>query len=93
LLPAGAVAGWDLHPLESAALSRRTPPADIAMCQQMSGTDINTAAAISAYDQTNIDGGSISHPEWPRDFSSVGLQGLQSSIPGLISRSQPIFIW
>src|SRR5260221_7101205 len=27
LLPAGAVAGWDLHPLESAALSRRTPEA------------------------------------------------------------------
>jgi adenine-specific DNA-methyltransferase len=25
LLPAGAVAGWVLHPLESAALSRRTP--------------------------------------------------------------------
>jgi hypothetical protein len=29
LLPAGAVAGWDLHPLESAALSRRTPKPDI----------------------------------------------------------------
>jgi len=29
LLPAGAVAGWDLHPLESAAFSRRTPEADI----------------------------------------------------------------
>src|SRR6266700_1195473 len=29
LLPAGAVAGWDLHPLESAALSRRTPQADM----------------------------------------------------------------
>jgi hypothetical protein len=29
LLPAGAVAGWDLHPLENAALSRRTPVADI----------------------------------------------------------------
>src|SRR5258707_10159646 len=27
---AGAVAGWDLHPLESAAFSRRTPIADIA---------------------------------------------------------------
>src|SRR3984893_9044817 len=27
LLPAGAVAGWGLHPLESAALSRRTPSA------------------------------------------------------------------
>jgi hypothetical protein len=25
VLPAGAFAGWDLHPLESAALSRRTP--------------------------------------------------------------------
>src|SRR6202035_1053947 len=29
LLPAGAVAGWGLHPLESAALSRRTPRADV----------------------------------------------------------------
>src|SRR5271170_4905452 len=29
LLPAGAVAGWGLHPLESAALSRRTPIADM----------------------------------------------------------------
>jgi hypothetical protein len=28
LLPAGAVAGWDLHPLESAAFPRRTPKAD-----------------------------------------------------------------
>ena len=28
LLPAGAVAGWGLHPLESAALARRTPEAD-----------------------------------------------------------------
>src|SRR5689334_16917298 len=28
LLPAGAIAGWDLHPLESAALSRRTWKAD-----------------------------------------------------------------
>jgi hypothetical protein len=28
--PAGAVAGWDLHPLESAALSRRTRKPDIA---------------------------------------------------------------
>jgi antirestriction protein ArdC len=25
LLPTGAVAGWRLHPLENAALSRRTP--------------------------------------------------------------------
>jgi hypothetical protein len=30
LLPAGAFAGWDLHPLESAAFSRRTQIAVIA---------------------------------------------------------------
>ena len=29
LLPAGAVAGWGLHPLESAAFARRTPTTDI----------------------------------------------------------------
>ena len=29
LLPAGAIAGWDLHPLKNAALARRTPTADI----------------------------------------------------------------
>jgi hypothetical protein len=27
---AGAIAGWDLHPLESAAFSRRAPKPDIA---------------------------------------------------------------
>jgi hypothetical protein len=30
LLPAGAFAGWALHPLESTALPRRTPEAVIA---------------------------------------------------------------
>jgi hypothetical protein len=30
LLPAGAIAGWDFHPLESAAFARRTPKPDIA---------------------------------------------------------------
>jgi hypothetical protein len=30
LLPAGAIAGWGLHPLESAAFARRTPKSDIA---------------------------------------------------------------
>ena len=29
MLPAGAVAGWGLHPLKSAAFSRRTPTGDI----------------------------------------------------------------
>ena len=31
MLPAGAVAGWGLHPLESAAFSRRTPNANIGI--------------------------------------------------------------
>ena len=29
LLPAGAIAGWDFHPLENAAFARRTPKAGI----------------------------------------------------------------
>jgi len=29
LLPAGGIAGWGLHPLESAALSRRTWKANL----------------------------------------------------------------
>ncbi len=32
LLPAGADAGWDLHPLENAAFSRRTGHATISNC-------------------------------------------------------------
>src|SRR5271163_2768202 len=32
LLPAGAVAGWASHPLESAALSRRTWKTDLRRC-------------------------------------------------------------
>src|SRR5215813_6493054 len=42
LLPAGAFAGWDLHPLESAALSRRTPSADIHP-----GTGLQTPGAAT----------------------------------------------
>jgi hypothetical protein len=38
LLPAGAFAGWDLHPLESAALSRRTPEADISQRYYLEAT-------------------------------------------------------
>jgi hypothetical protein len=34
LLPAGAVAGWGLHPLESAALSRRTPNSDMTLIRR-----------------------------------------------------------
>jgi hypothetical protein len=30
-LPAGAIAGWGLHPLESAAFAQRTPIPDIAL--------------------------------------------------------------
>src|SRR5260370_419167 len=31
LLPAGAIAGWGLHPLESAAFARRTPVSDMSI--------------------------------------------------------------
>jgi len=36
MLPAGAFAGWDLHPLESASLSRRTPRPDADCASQHS---------------------------------------------------------
>src|ERR1700722_14546613 len=36
LLPAGAFAGWDLHPLESAAFSRRTQTAAVAVLMSYS---------------------------------------------------------
>jgi hypothetical protein len=39
LLPAGAVAGWALHPLESAALSRRTPITDILVTKIFGSTE------------------------------------------------------
>ena len=46
LLPAGAVAGWDLHPLESAAFSRRTPLADIEAGRSLARSLIDTFAGI-----------------------------------------------
>ena len=44
LLPAGAIAGWGLHPLESAAFSRRTPEAvlcDRQLCDRWVLTPAN----------------------------------------------------
>jgi hypothetical protein len=35
LLPAGAIAGWALHPLESAAFSRRTPTAVVRRVREL----------------------------------------------------------
>src|ERR1700731_4639733 len=49
LLPAGAVAGWGLHPLESAALSRRTPEAAIRLPH-----------SITSSARARIDGGTVS---------------------------------
>src|SRR6202040_1881547 len=52
LLPAGAVAGWDLHPLESAAFSRRTPAADIVVLlivlSSVRNRGLETLAALPA---------------------------------------------
>jgi hypothetical protein len=54
LLPAGAFAGWDLHPLESAALSRRTPQADIARAWQHSVVACLSAAAMDSHFRCRI---------------------------------------
>src|SRR6202045_4624463 len=49
LLPAGAVAGWDLHPLESAAFSRRTPNSDIQRSQSLKRQAVQFASEILVY--------------------------------------------
>src|SRR6266478_5890782 len=57
LLPAGAVAGWGLHPLESAALSRRTPKATLMRCPRSTATtSIRCSTAMC----------SASTRSWPR---------------------------
>jgi hypothetical protein len=44
---AGAVAGWALHPLESAACPRRTPEADEAANRRFSSTrDVTTCLRV-----------------------------------------------
>src|SRR6266705_5905493 len=40
LLPAGAIAGWDFHPLESAAFARRTPEAVIRFASSVLRTGL-----------------------------------------------------
>ena len=45
LLPAGAVAGWDLHPLESAAFSRRTPIAVMGPAPPVASASISMLRA------------------------------------------------
>jgi hypothetical protein len=47
LLPAGAVAGWALHPLESAAFSRRTPIADSSQYQTRPSLHLISAAGTA----------------------------------------------
>jgi hypothetical protein len=54
LLPAGAVAGWDLHPLESAAFSRRTPLADLAASGSAAPTTPGRGAAMPAGSGTGM---------------------------------------
>jgi len=66
LLPAGAFAGWDSHPLESAALSRRTGIADDTIeegaaepripddldtiCRQAAGLVVRTKRLVVVFD-------------------------------------------
>ena len=51
---------------------------------EMSGTDIKTAAAISTYDHTNIDGGSCYFlPGMAQGFLVVRLARLAAQHPGL----------
>src|SRR6476660_6480560 len=48
LLPTGAVAGWGLHPLESAAFSRRTPTTDSRSAANKFHHSITSSACASS---------------------------------------------
>jgi len=56
LLPAGAVAGWGLHPLKSAALSRRTPYTDLGGWRRRFGPVICQRLTIRLVDQVDVVG-------------------------------------
>jgi len=49
LLPAGAIAGWALHPLENAALARRTPIAVIASANRQAPVRLLTQGEPQAH--------------------------------------------
>src|SRR5262249_21653642 len=69
LLPAGAVAGWGSHPLESAALSRRTPDSDIQPRYSVGRS--HTGHHCPDEDAT---GGDVSDGEFSGDGPSPGLR-------------------
>jgi hypothetical protein len=51
LLPAGAFAGWDLHPLESAAFSRRTQR---AVVRQRRSERVKSTQSVYAFIATSV---------------------------------------
>ena len=80
LLPAGAVAGWDLHPLESAAFSRRTPNAGIPTLELALETRHSTRRTISPIrNQVTEIPTSDSRPSLPLKRLAVPLQSRRLS--------------
>src|SRR5713101_4644107 len=77
LLPAGAVAGWGLHPLETAALSRRTPKADM-LRNEATPTFATTTAWGRIYFQSTTEIGHIGNLIEPFLITGVLLPTLDS---------------
>jgi hypothetical protein len=76
LLPAGAVAGWDLHPLESAAFARRTPAPDI-------GIDLGSILLAANIDRPLIVGWSTEMHELRQRHCPISMPTMQQQdIPG-----------
>src|SRR6266478_5218289 len=73
LLPAGAIAGWGLHPLESAALSRRTPKADIAKTR---------FATQHRNDAGNHAGEAVTAERW--EISGVDVQHIRHDVQPIV---------
>src|SRR5580693_4287929 len=79
LVPLASLACW-----RGQEQGRTIPLTDIAICQRNVWHRLKTAAAISTYDQTNIDGGSrYFSPGIARGFLVVRLARLAAQHPGL----------
>src|SRR5208282_6216257 len=93
LLPAGAVAGWGLHPLENAALARRTAKAVICpTCSEYAARPLLTQAVAigdchgQELNRRNLHDPALSPAQfepWPRGLAVARRQtkGLQNGIP------------
>jgi hypothetical protein len=81
LLPAGAIAGWVLHPLESAAFPRRTPDTGIVLMLEYE--DMAAYGARTAFEAANAEWQRLFEPAANAPETLVSVELLTEVPPGL----------